>query len=85
MLFVKGAFRPKFGHEEDQGILIISSEIKKLKKISLSINCVIVMGPLLSKANKSVQNCTLERSFDDEYETTVSHLRSELNKINPNI
>lgn len=64
ILFLKGGFRPKFGND-DEGIIILSNEIKKLRKFNMTINCVIVMGPLLAKTNRSVENCSLDKTYEE--------------------
>lgn len=52
-MFVKGPFRPKFGIQ-DEGIRNIANELKKLKRQNITINTLIVMGPILAKNNKFV-------------------------------
>jgi hypothetical protein len=48
----------------------------------MMINQIVVMGPILSKSNRYVENCMLKRTFEEEYETTLKNLRMEVNRIN---
>lgn len=55
IMMVKGPFRPNLNNE-DKGISIITNYLYQLKaKQRVYINCLIVMGPLLSKNHRSVK------------------------------
>ena len=55
IMLVKGPFRPNLNNQ-DKGIGIIVNYLEQLKeKNRIYINCLIVMGPLLSKNNKNVR------------------------------
>lgn len=84
VLFVKGPFRTRF-KGEDEGILVITNEIKRLRKFNMNVSCVVLMGPVLSKENKEVKDCTLKMTYEEEYEAIIQQFRSELSKLNSNM
>ena len=64
-MFVKGPFRPNF-NSEDKGIGIIARYIQQLKvQNRVTINCLVVMGPLLSKNHKSIKDFSLETRVEE--------------------
>ena len=64
-MFVKGPFRPNF-NIEDKGIKIITDNLHRLKyNNKMNVNCLVVMGPILSRNHITVKEFTLENRFEE--------------------
>lgn len=62
---MKGPFRPNFNCE-DKGIGIITNYLQQLKvQKKVTIDCLVVMGPLLSKNHKSIKDFSLETRVEE--------------------
>jgi hypothetical protein len=80
MLFVKGSFI-KNGSIDNIGLKVLLSELKTLKERERTrINCLVIMGPLLTATNEALVNFC-ERTYEEEAIELIKLIKDEVSKL----
>lgn len=79
MLFVKGALM-RNESKDNIGLKVIMDELMCLKdKERVKVNCVVIMGPLLSSKNKILTGF-LENTYEEEAIEQIKLIKDEIHK-----
>jgi len=80
MLFVKGSFI-KNESMDNIGLKILLSELRTLKERERTrINCLVIMGPLLTASNETLVNFC-EKTFEEEAIELIKLMKDEVSKV----
>ena len=66
MLMIKGPFRAQ-DSSEDVGLMVLYDQVQRISKMKSGLDLIVIMGPFLSVRNAHVENCSLEKSFQEEF------------------
>jgi len=84
ILFLKGSLY-KNDSKDNIGLKILINELASLKRERVRINCIVILGPLLSVKNTTLKNVFSEKTYDEEAVELIKLIRDEIGKIDEDI